>query len=83
MKAGVEIVDSVLGPNCTIEERARIEGSVLWAGTRVGQASTVRQTLVGRSGIIGRNVQVDGAVLGDKSSLTDYTIIRATHLETD
>jgi NDP-sugar pyrophosphorylase family protein len=83
LKAGVEIVDSVLGPNCMIEERARIEGSVLWAGTRVGQASIVRQTLVGRSGIIGRNVQVDGAVLGDKSSLTDYTIIRATHLETD
>jgi len=75
LKPGVEIISSVLGPNCFIEERARIEDSVLWAGTRIGSAAIVRQSLVGKSGIIGRNATVEGAVLGDKSSLTDYTIV--------
>jgi NDP-sugar pyrophosphorylase family protein len=75
LKPGVEIVNSVLGPNCVIEERARIENSVLWSGARVGQAAVIRRSLVGKSGIIGRNAVVEGAVLGDKTSLTDYTIV--------
>jgi mannose-1-phosphate guanylyltransferase len=75
LKPGVEIVNSVLGANCFIDERARIEDSVLWAGTRVGQASTVRRSVICKSGIIGRNSVVEGAVLGDKSSLTDYSIV--------
>lgn len=75
LKPGVEIVNSVLGPNCLIEERARIEDSVLWAGTRVGAASSVRRSFVGRSGIIGRNAQIQDAVLGDKSSLTDFSVV--------
>jgi NDP-sugar pyrophosphorylase family protein len=75
IKPGVEIVNSVLGANCVIEERARIEDSVLWANTRVGQASVVRRSFVGKGGIIGRNATIEGAVLGDKSALTDYTII--------
>jgi mannose-1-phosphate guanylyltransferase len=75
LKPGVEIINSVLGANCVIEERARIEDSVLWANTRVGQASLVRRSFIGKGGIIGRNATVEGAVLGDKSALTDYTII--------
>jgi mannose-1-phosphate guanylyltransferase len=75
IKASVEIVNSVLGPNCIIEERARIENSVLLAGTRVGKQSEVLNSIVGKSGIIGRNARVDGAVLGDKSQLTDYSIV--------
>jgi NDP-sugar pyrophosphorylase family protein len=73
LKSGVEIINSVLGPNCFIEERARIEDSVLWAGTRIGNASVIRHSLIGKSGVVGRNVTVEGAVLGDKSLLTDYT----------
>jgi NDP-sugar pyrophosphorylase family protein len=75
LKPGVEIINSVLGPNCLIEERARIEDSVLWAGTRIGSASILRRSLIGKGGIIGRNATVEGAVLGDKSSLTDYTMV--------
>jgi mannose-1-phosphate guanylyltransferase len=75
LKAGVEIVNSVLGPNCVIEDRVRIEDSVIWAGSRVGTASIIRRSLIGKSGLIGRNVTAEDAVLGDKSSLTDYTAV--------
>ncbi len=75
IKPGVEIINSVLGPNCFIEERARIENSVLLAGARVGKATEIRGSLIGKSVIVGRYVKVDHAVLGDKTSLTDYTIV--------
>jgi NDP-sugar pyrophosphorylase family protein len=75
LKPGVEIINSVLGPNCIIEERTRIEDSVVWAGARAGTATVIRRSIIGKSGIIGRNAVVEGAVLGDKSSLTDYTIV--------
>lgn len=73
-KPGVEIVNSVLGPNCTLEERAKIENSVLLAGTRVGKAAEISESVVGKSCLIGRNTKVVNATLGDKTSLTDYTI---------
>ncbi|MBI1761659.1 MAG: NDP-sugar synthase [Acidobacteria bacterium] len=75
LKPGAEIINSVLGANCVIEERARIENSVLWSSTRVGQSAVVRRSFIGKGGIIGRNTTIEGAILGDKSSLTDYTII--------
>lgn len=74
IKPNAQIINSVLGPGCYIEERARIEDSVLWAHTRVGVSATVSQAIVGRGCHIGRSASVGaGAVLGDKTSLTDYT----------
>ncbi len=75
LKSGVEIINSVLGPNCVIEERARIENSVLLAGARVGKAAEINDSVTGKSCLIGRNAKVTKATLGDKSSLTDYTIV--------
>jgi len=75
IKAGAEISNSVLGANCFVEERARIENAVLFSGTRVGGASIIRNCVIGKGAIIGRNANVEGAILGDKSSLTDYTTI--------
>lgn len=75
IKPGVEIINSVLGPNCIIEERARIENSVLLAGARVGKAAEITDSVTGKSCLIGRNSKVTNATLGDKSSLTDYTIV--------
>ncbi len=75
IKAGAEIINSVLGPNCIVEEKARIENSIIWAATRVGKEAEIRNSLICKSCIIGRNSVVDGAILGDKSSLTDYTFV--------
>ena len=74
IKPGVEIINSVLGKGCYIEERARIENSVIWSHTRIGTAAQVTNAIIGRGCHIGRSTVVGaGAVLGDKTSLTDYT----------
>jgi mannose-1-phosphate guanylyltransferase len=75
IKPGVQIINSVLGRGCYIEERARIENSVIWGHTRVGTAAQVRDAVICRGCHIGRSTLVGaGAVLGDKTSLTDYTV---------
>ncbi|HVG38071.1 MAG TPA: NDP-sugar synthase, partial [Pyrinomonadaceae bacterium] len=74
IKPGVEIINSVLGPGCYVEEKARIVNSVLWSHTRVGAGAELSHAIVGRGCHIGRSAIVGaGAVLGDKTSLTDYT----------
>ncbi|GBC78412.1 UTP--glucose-1-phosphate uridylyltransferase [bacterium HR08] len=76
VKAGAEIVNAVVGPHCFIEERARIEDSVLWSGTRVGAHAEVRGSVLGRGCHVGRAAQIAaGTFLGDKSVVTDYSII--------
>jgi NDP-sugar pyrophosphorylase family protein len=75
IKPGAQIINSVLGQGCHIEEKARVENSVIWSHTRVGAGAQVVNAIVGRGCHIGRAAQVGaGAVLGDKSSVTDYTL---------
>jgi NDP-sugar pyrophosphorylase family protein len=73
IKPGAQISNSVIGRNCYIEERAHIRDSVVRAGSRIGTGANVEKTVVGMGSHIGRSVFVTGAVLGDKSVLTDYT----------
>jgi len=75
VKAGARIgANSVIGRHCHIEERASIEGSIVWANTRISQEAVVRDAILGRHCHIGRNAVVEGGtVLGDKSVITDYT----------
>lgn len=74
IKPGVRIVNSVIGNGVHIEEKAVIENSVIWSHTRISTAAEIRGAVVGRSCHIGRNAVVaDGSVLGDKTTLTDYT----------
>ncbi len=75
IKPGAQIINSVLGPGCFLEERARVENSVIWPHTRIGTAAEVSGAIIGRGSHIGRSALVgEGSVLGDKTSLTDYTI---------
>jgi NDP-sugar pyrophosphorylase family protein len=74
IKPGAQVINSVVGPGCYIEEKARVENSVLWAHARVGANAQVFGSIAGRGSHIGRSAQVGaGAVLGDKTSLTDYS----------
>lgn len=75
IKPGAQIINSILGAGCFVEERARVENSVIWPHTRIGTAATVTNAIVGRGCHVGRSAVVgSGSVLGDKTSLTDYTI---------
>ena len=74
IKPGARILNSVIGPGVHIEEKAIVENSVIWSHTRISTAAEIRDALIGRSCHIGRNASVGaGTVLGDKSTLTDYT----------
>lgn len=75
VKAGATVGPySVVGRQCQIEEHAVIDRSIVWANTRIGQDALVRGAILGRQCHIGRNALVDdGAVLGDKSVVTDFS----------
>jgi NDP-sugar pyrophosphorylase family protein len=74
VKSGARIVNSVLGSGVYVEEKATIENSVIWAHTRIHSNATITNSVVGRSCHIGRFAHVGAnSVLGDKTSLTDYT----------
>jgi len=74
IKPNARVINSVLGEGVHVEEKAMIENSVVWAHTRVSTQASIKHAVVGRSCHIGRNVSVSsGAVLGDKTSLPDYT----------
>ncbi|HYE13845.1 MAG TPA: NDP-sugar synthase [Pyrinomonadaceae bacterium] len=74
VKPGAQVVNCVLGEGVHLEERARVENSVIWPHTRVGAGALVLGAVVGRGCHVGRSAVVGpGAVLGDKTNLTDYT----------
>jgi NDP-sugar pyrophosphorylase family protein len=75
IKAGARVgAYSVIGRQTQVEEDAIVDGSIIWPNCRVGRDASVRNSIVGRNGHLGRNVNLDGgAVLGDKTTLTDYT----------
>ncbi len=76
VKAGAQIINSVIGRNCYIEDRARIENSVVRGGSRIGTGAAVRGAVIGKGCHVGRSAVVrDGASIGDKSVLTDYSQI--------
>ncbi len=76
VKPNARIINSVIGEGVHVEEKATIENSVVWAHTRISSAASIKNSVVGRGCHIGRNVVVEGgAVLGDKTSLSDYTKI--------
>jgi NDP-sugar pyrophosphorylase family protein len=75
VKPGARIAPySVLGKQCHIEEDAQVDASIVWANTRIGRDSQVRNSILGRHCHVGRNSILDGGiVLGDKSVVTDYS----------
>lgn len=74
VKPNARIVNSIIGAGVHIEEKAVIENSVVWSHTRISSQAQIQGAIVGRSCHIGRNATIsEGVVLGDKTSLTDYT----------
>jgi NDP-sugar pyrophosphorylase family protein len=75
IKAGARVGPySVIGRQTQVEEAAVIDGAILWPNCRVSREAVIRNAIVGRNCHVGRSVIVDeGAVLGDKTTLTDYT----------
>lgn len=74
IKPNARVINSVIGKGVLVEEKAVIENSIVWAHTRISSGAEIRGAIIGRSCHIGKNALVtEGAVLGDKTLLTDYT----------
>jgi NDP-sugar pyrophosphorylase family protein len=75
IKAGARIgAYTVLGRQCQIEEDAVVDGAIVWPNSRIGREASVTGAVLGRHCHVGRGARVGaGAVLGDKSALTDYS----------
>jgi NDP-sugar pyrophosphorylase family protein len=70
---------AVIGRQSTIGEGASIEDAILWSNCRVGPEASVHAAILGHDCRVGRGARVSGGavlggtVLGDHSTLTDYT----------
>ena len=75
VKAGARVGPySVIGRQTQVDENAVVEGAIIWPNCRISKDAEVRNAIVGRNCHLGRNVTLDhGAVLGDKTTLTDFT----------
>ena len=75
VKAGARVGPyAVLGRQTQVEEDAVVERAILWPNCRVGSRASVADATLGRQCHVGRNVSLNGgAVLGDKTTLTDFT----------
>jgi NDP-sugar pyrophosphorylase family protein len=76
IKPGVVIENSVLGEGCRVEEEALIKDSVIWSGTRIMASARIERAILGRQCHIGEGARLrPGTVLGDKSTVSDFSII--------
>ena len=75
VKAGARVGPyAVLGRQTQVDEGAVIERAILWPNCRIGSHASIADAVLGRQCHIGRNVSLNsGAVLGDKTTLTDFT----------
>jgi len=75
IKAGARIGPySVVGRQTQIDEDAIVEGAIIWPNCRIGGHASVQNAVLGRNCHVGRSVSINGgAVLGDKTTLTDFT----------
>jgi len=75
VKTGARILPySVIGRQTHVEEAAVIDDSIIWPNGWIGREAQIAGSILGRNCHIGRNAVVDpGAVLGDKTVITDYS----------
>lgn len=76
IKQGVAIENSVLGEGCRVEAGALIKDSVIWSGSRILPNARIERAIVGRQCHIGEGARLrPGTVLGDKSIVSDFSVI--------
>jgi NDP-sugar pyrophosphorylase family protein len=75
VKAGARVLPySVIGRQTHVVEAAVIQGSIIWPNGWIGREAQIAGSILGRHCHIGRNAVIEpGAVLGDKTVITDYS----------
>ena len=76
IRSGVRIENSVIGRKCKIDEGAQVIDSVIWPGTTIDADAKVIGSIVGKGCMIGRSAVLNpGVVLGDKTVVTDFSLL--------
>jgi mannose-1-phosphate guanylyltransferase len=77
VKAGARVLPyAVIGRQTHVEESATVENSIIWSNGWVGREAHIADAILGRNCHIGRNAELKhGAVLGDKTVITDYSTL--------
>ncbi len=76
IKPEVVIENSVLGEDGRVEEGALIKDSVVWSGTRILPNARIERAILGKNCHIGEGARLrPGTVLGDKSVVSDFSVI--------
>ena len=77
LKAGTRVLPySVIGRQTHVDEAATIDGSIVWPNGWIGREAHVQGAILGRNCHVGRNAVIEpGAVLGDKTVITDYSML--------
>ena len=75
VKPGARILPySVIGRQTHIEDAAVVEDSIIWPNGWIGREAQIAGSILGRNCHIGRSAILEpGAVLGDKTVITDYS----------
>jgi NDP-sugar pyrophosphorylase family protein len=66
---------AVLVADVLVRAGARVEHSVLWAGSTVGAGSRVWRALLGPGVTIGPHAVVRGSILGEGTAVSDYSLL--------
>ena len=67
---------ATIGRNCKIDEGAHIVDSVIWPGVTIDADAKITGSIVGKGCMIGHSAVLNpGAVLGDKTVVTDFSIL--------
>ncbi len=76
IKPNAKIINSVIGKGVLIEEKSVIENSVIWAHSKIAGSTHIQNAIIGKGCYVGKHCKVSkNVVLGDKTSLTDYSKI--------
>ena len=77
VKAGARIgAYTVLGRESKVKERASVEASIIWPYSEIDHDARLWDVILGRGCQVGRHVELArGAVLGDKSLVTDHSTV--------
>jgi NDP-sugar pyrophosphorylase family protein len=77
VKPGARVLPyAVIGRQTHVEESATVENSIIWSNGWVGREAQIANAILGRNCHIGRNAELKhGAVLGDKTVITDYSTL--------
>jgi mannose-1-phosphate guanylyltransferase len=56
---------TVVGDSCDVRDKACIERSIIWSGSKIGSGTIVRDSIIGSDVWIGDNAVIDGAIIAN------------------